>query len=49
MERIKETVKNEIKDIEKQELSTASVAILGELVYILKDIKEIEKIDNMKK
>lgn len=42
-------VKNEIKDIEKHELSKASVAILGELVDIQKDIKEIEKMDNMTK
>ena len=43
MEIIKETVKDEIKNIEKQELSKASIAMLGKLVDILKDIKEIEK------
>ena len=42
-------VKDEIKDIEKRELSKASVAMLGELVDILKDIKEIEKKGNMTK
>lgn len=43
MEIIKETVKDEIKNIEKQELIKASIAMLGKLVDILKDIKEIEK------
>lgn len=49
MERLKETVKDEIKEIEKHELSKASIVMVGELVDILKDIKEIEKKDNMTK
>ena len=49
MERLKEIVNDEIKDIEKYELSKASIVMLGELVDILKDIKEIDKIDNMTK
>ena len=47
MERLKETIKDEIKDIEKNELSKASIAMSGELVDILKYIKEIEKIEKM--
>lgn len=39
MERIKEMVKDKIKDIEKQELSKASIAMQDELVDIIKDIK----------
>lgn len=46
MERLKEIVKDEIKDIEKHELNKASIVILGELVDIL---KEIEKMDDMTK
>ena len=34
MERLKEMVKDEIKEIEKHWLSKASIVILGELVYI---------------
>lgn len=49
MERLKEMVKDDIKEIEKQKLSRASTVMLGEIVDILKDIKEIEKIDNMTK
>lgn len=48
MERLKEKVKDEIKDIEKHELSKASIVMLGELVDILKDIKELEKMDATK-
>ena len=43
MERLKEIIKDEIKEIEKHELSKSSIIMLGELVDILKDIKEIEK------
>ena len=49
MERLKEKVKDEIKEIEKQELSKSSIVVLCELVDILKDIKEIEKMDSMTK
>ena len=49
MERLKEIVKDEIKEIEKHELSNSSIVVLGELVDILKYIKEIEKMDNMTK
>ena len=49
MERLKEIVKDVIKEIEKHEISKASIVMLGELVDILKNIKKIEKIDNMKK
>ena len=38
-----------LKEIENNELSKASLVMLGELVDILKDIKEIEKMDNMTK
>ena len=34
-------VKDEIKEIEKHELSKASIVILGELVDILKYIKDL--------
>ena len=43
MERLKEIIKDEIKEIEKHELSKTSIVMLCELVDILKDIKEIEK------
>ena len=49
MERLKEIVKDEIKEIERHELSKASIVMLGKLVDILKDIKEIKKMDNMTK
>lgn len=49
MERLKEIVKDEIKEIEKHELSKSSIVVLGELVDILKGIKEIEKMDSMNK
>ena len=35
-----------IAEIEKHELSKSSIVMLGELVDILKDIKEIEKMDS---
>ena len=38
-----------LKEIENNELSKASIVMLGKLVDILKDIKEIEKMDNMTK
>ena len=46
MERLKEIIKDEIKEIEKHELSKTSIVMLGKLVDILKDIKEIEKMDS---
>ena len=49
MERLKQIVKDEIKEIEKHKLSKASIVMLGELVDILKNIKEIERMDNMTK
>lgn len=48
MERLKEIVKDEIREIEKHELSKTSIVMLGELVDILKDIKEMEKMDATK-
>ena len=39
MERLKEIIKDEIKEIEKHEISKASIVMLVELVDILKDIK----------
>ena len=36
MERLKEIVKDEIKEIEKHELSKSSIVVLGELIDILK-------------
>ena len=47
MQRLKEIVKYEIKEIDKQEISKASIVMLGKLVDILKGIKEIEKIEKM--
>lgn len=49
MERLKEMLKDEIKKIEKHRLSKASIVMLGKLVDILKDIKDIEKMDSMTK
>ena len=49
MERLKEIVKDEIKEIERYELSKASIVMLGELVDILKDIKEIDRVDSITK
>ena len=49
MERLKEIIEDEIKEIERYELSKASIVILGKLVDILKDIKEIKRMDNMTK
>ena len=49
MERLKEIIKDEIKEIEKHELSKTSIVMLGELVDILKDIKEIENMDSNSK
>ena len=49
MERLKEIVKDEIKEIEMYELSKASIVMLGELVYILKDIKEIDRLASITK
>ena len=49
MERLKEIIEDEIKEIERYELSKASIVMLDELVAILKDIKEIDKMDNMTK
>ena len=49
MERLKERINDEIKEIEKHELSKASIVILGELVDILKEIKELKRSDNMTK
>ena len=49
MESLKEIIKDEIKEIERYELSKASIVMLGELVDMLKDIKEIDKMDNMTK
>ena len=49
MERLKEIVKDEIKEIERHELSKASIVMLGKLVDILKDIKEIERVDSITK
>ena len=49
MERLKEIVKNEIKEIEEYRLSKASIVLLGKVVDILKDIKDIDKMDNKTK
>lgn len=49
MEILKEIVKDEIREIEKHQLSKSSIVVLGELVDILKGIKEIEKMDSMTK
>ena len=49
MKRLKEIVKDEIKEIEKHELSKNSIVVIGEIVDILKDIKEIEKMDSITK
>lgn len=38
-----------LKEIEKHELRKSSIVVLCELVDILKDIKEIEKMDSMAK
>ena len=42
-------IETNINKIKKYELSKASIVMLGELVDILKDIKEIERLDSITK